>query len=341
MLKGSWRKSFERKYGRILELMDIELGSLSTLIQIYNPPMRCFTSQDFQLASTLKEYECIMGKPLIEDPPYLYQGHYPSWNMVAKLLKVPKPKLMKRKLSRNNIDGLSQNYLEERMKHFSNIEDWIASMDVLQLVAYRPLTSLCLSRQGQEPSCDCPCRFVLHDKPLLQEERGKIIYRWLTAHMFTNKCRNLCPIEDLKWSFVKTMTNKEWAQYLRNSSDKSVCWYLKRNERETLSTNMRASPMYPLTHPPMEESMAPFVIHGLSPQNVGMLRRIRQAWGKILKNGQELGPRSHGSSSYKSWLKLRVQCDKLPLMMCPWLPRRCQFPVSQVMKTWKSSKKLC
>ncbi|RDX74642.1 hypothetical protein CR513_45589, partial [Mucuna pruriens] len=68
VLKGSWRRSFERKHGKILDLMEIKL------------------------APTLEEYKLIMGQLLTEYPPYLYQGHYPFYNMVANLLKVPKPK---------------------------------------------------------------------------------------------------------------------------------------------------------------------------------------------------------------------------------------------------------
>ncbi|RDX97832.1 hypothetical protein CR513_19350, partial [Mucuna pruriens] len=83
-----------------------------------------------------KEYEHILGQPLVEIPPYLYQGHHPSWNIIAKLLKVYESKMAKRRLSRNNVDGLSRSYLEGRMKHFSKSEDWVAFSNILGLVVY-------------------------------------------------------------------------------------------------------------------------------------------------------------------------------------------------------------
>ncbi|RDX77290.1 hypothetical protein CR513_42611, partial [Mucuna pruriens] len=66
------------------------------------------------------------------------------------------------------------------------------------------------------------------------------------------------------------------------------------------------------------ELTVPFVIYKLSPQNVGMLRKIRQAWGNIVRKGRELGPKSHGTlGSYKAWVKSRVQQIKLPFCNAP------------------------
>ncbi|RDX77292.1 hypothetical protein CR513_42613, partial [Mucuna pruriens] len=74
VLKGSLPRSFEGKYGKILGLKEVELQPLAL---------------SALLALTLEEYECILGLPLTNKPPYLYKGQYPSLNLVAKLLKVP------------------------------------------------------------------------------------------------------------------------------------------------------------------------------------------------------------------------------------------------------------
>ncbi|RDX97833.1 hypothetical protein CR513_19351, partial [Mucuna pruriens] len=116
-------------------------------------------------------------------------------------------------------------------------------------------------------------------------------------------------------------------QYLRQSTYKLVRWYLKWNEREDVIYRCGGFPNvplmgtqgcinyntttalrqlgYPITHPPMEELVTLFVVHGLRLQNV--------AWGNVIKKGQELGPRSYGTSaSYKNWLILQVEQIKLP-----------------------------
>ncbi|XP_050909146.1 uncharacterized protein LOC127122915 [Lathyrus oleraceus] len=60
---------FKRDYGKIVEYLKAPLNkyqhnALHTLLQFYNPPLRCFTFLDYQLAPTLEEYSCIMGIPI-------------------------------------------------------------------------------------------------------------------------------------------------------------------------------------------------------------------------------------------------------------------------------------
>ncbi|RDY12211.1 hypothetical protein CR513_03014, partial [Mucuna pruriens] len=88
-LKGQWRRTFERKYGNLLGLVNIEVqpAALSALTQYYDPSLGCFTFHGFQLAPTLEEYERLIGIPYDKSPPYLFRGHYPSWALVARLLK--------------------------------------------------------------------------------------------------------------------------------------------------------------------------------------------------------------------------------------------------------------
>ncbi|RDX86131.1 hypothetical protein CR513_32566, partial [Mucuna pruriens] len=62
-------------------------ATLSMLTQHYDPPLKCFTFRDFQLAPILEEYERLIGIPYDKSPPYLFRGHYPSWASVARVLK--------------------------------------------------------------------------------------------------------------------------------------------------------------------------------------------------------------------------------------------------------------
>ncbi|RDX73025.1 hypothetical protein CR513_47428, partial [Mucuna pruriens] len=96
-LKGQWRRTFERKYSNLLGLVsgEVQFTALSVLTQYCDPPFRCFTFKDFQLALTLEEYGRLLGIPLEKSPPYLYRGHYFSWASVAKLLKVHESEVSK------------------------------------------------------------------------------------------------------------------------------------------------------------------------------------------------------------------------------------------------------
>ncbi|RDY11565.1 hypothetical protein CR513_03757, partial [Mucuna pruriens] len=57
-LKGSSRRAFETRFGSILDLLEVEAQpeALTALVQFYDPPLRTFLFQDFQMASTLDEY---------------------------------------------------------------------------------------------------------------------------------------------------------------------------------------------------------------------------------------------------------------------------------------------
>ncbi|KAI5386470.1 hypothetical protein KIW84_072847 [Lathyrus oleraceus] len=65
------KNNFICRYGRILDLITtlIEVSVLVALSHYYDPPLRCFTFQDFQLAPTIEEYERLLGWYVKDHPP--------------------------------------------------------------------------------------------------------------------------------------------------------------------------------------------------------------------------------------------------------------------------------
>ncbi|RDX67983.1 hypothetical protein CR513_53081, partial [Mucuna pruriens] len=107
LLKGCRRLNFNNRFRKILDLIEVEVQprALSALAQFYHPISKVLF-QDFQLAPTLDEYECILGMSLIESQPYLYQRNYPSWVKVATMLKVLESMLAKKRLRGNDVEGI-------------------------------------------------------------------------------------------------------------------------------------------------------------------------------------------------------------------------------------------
>ena len=70
---GGNQKVFDGQYGDILTLlkMVVDPVPLQTLLQFYDPELRCFTFQDFQLAPTLEEYSILMNVPIKYQVPFL------------------------------------------------------------------------------------------------------------------------------------------------------------------------------------------------------------------------------------------------------------------------------
>ncbi|RDX67903.1 hypothetical protein CR513_53169, partial [Mucuna pruriens] len=139
------------------------------------------------------------------------------------------------------------------------------------------------------------------ENPIEGEEYNTLFPRAIfvvVTHVFHNKCKMMCPMEDFRWCFVKLMSNKEWTQYLRRSTDKVVCWYPKWNEKEDLG--------YRGTY------LVCGVWLGGTKQRV--VKENKAGMGKRHQKGREWGPRSCGTStSYKTWLRLRVEHVRLPL----------------------------
>lgn len=59
------------------------------LSQYYDPPLRCFTFQDFQLAPTIDEYERLLGWYVKDHPPFTKLGKLLLPESVVEALHLP------------------------------------------------------------------------------------------------------------------------------------------------------------------------------------------------------------------------------------------------------------
>jgi len=61
-MKSTQRDAFRGKYGNLLNLLEgeVQTSAITALAQYYDPPLRCFTFQDFQLAPKIEELEQIL-----------------------------------------------------------------------------------------------------------------------------------------------------------------------------------------------------------------------------------------------------------------------------------------
>ncbi|RDX91716.1 hypothetical protein CR513_26255, partial [Mucuna pruriens] len=154
--------------------------------------------QDFQLAPTLEEYECILGLSLVERQPYLYQGNYPSWEKVVTMLKVSKSELAKKRLRRNDIEGIPRAYLKKRVQHLSEVGDWETFTD-------RPQMVLCenLERSRMGPDSEKLLRQNHSLVPHMEQERRSNPTMWVFSNiplMGTQRCINYNPTISLRQS---------------------------------------------------------------------------------------------------------------------------------------------
>ncbi|KAI5398981.1 hypothetical protein KIW84_064374 [Lathyrus oleraceus] len=83
-------KSFVGQYGDILTVLKtvVDPVPLQTLLQFYDPELRCFTFQDYQLAPTLEEYSILMNVPVQHQTPFLDVPKEVDFRLIARALRM-------------------------------------------------------------------------------------------------------------------------------------------------------------------------------------------------------------------------------------------------------------
>jgi len=129
---------FRKRYGNLLGLLEVEVQKfiITTLVQYYDPLLRCFTFQDFQLVPTIEECEHIVDMPLEGKVSYQYLEQYTSISTLAGIMRMHPKELKDRLVSRKGSKGFPQRFLEAYLHQLSNREDWETFMDVLTLAIY-------------------------------------------------------------------------------------------------------------------------------------------------------------------------------------------------------------
>ena len=106
-------KTFNRHYGDILDLTkaEVQLGVISSLVQFYDPLLRCFTFQDFQLAPTLEELVLNFSK----EKAYMGIGKTVDIKILVEGLKIPYIEFALNHKKEGEVRGIKRCYLEKKL----------------------------------------------------------------------------------------------------------------------------------------------------------------------------------------------------------------------------------
>ena len=88
-LPTEYAQEFRRKYGNILDLLDIPIAKegIAALAQYWDNEMRCFVFPQFHLSLVVEEYASFLGQPVhVDSAVYTYPNSLPSRKAVAQLL---------------------------------------------------------------------------------------------------------------------------------------------------------------------------------------------------------------------------------------------------------------
>ncbi|XP_050914742.1 uncharacterized protein LOC127129634 [Lathyrus oleraceus] len=130
--------NFEQDYGRIMNILNEKMDVMTavTIAQFYDPPLRCFTFYDFQLAPTLEEFERIVGRNLKDHNPFpKFDEDIPPKRITLALgLKVSE--VVDNWDVKGALNGFSRKFLEDQAKKMEKEGNWKAFYVVLAMLVY-------------------------------------------------------------------------------------------------------------------------------------------------------------------------------------------------------------
>ncbi|XP_050888795.1 uncharacterized protein LOC127093951 [Lathyrus oleraceus] len=134
----SKRDDFGKDYGKILSLLTkkVDNGIINSLAQYYDPPLRCFTFVDFQLAPTLEEVERIVGLKLKDFNPFPKLEEEAGLKKITLALSINVPTVLDNWVEKGGFEGFAMMFLEDLALKFKKKGNWNAFYVVLALLIH-------------------------------------------------------------------------------------------------------------------------------------------------------------------------------------------------------------
>ncbi|XP_052723778.1 uncharacterized protein LOC108344405 [Vigna angularis] len=310
-MKSSQKDAFKKEYGNLLSLLEVKVqtSAITTLAQYYDPPLRCFTFQDFQLVPTVEEFEQILNIPLEGKAPYNYLGQYVPILQLSRVMKVHPMKLESKFTIKGKVRGLPQGYLKGYLHRLAEEENWETFMDVLALLLYGVM--------------------------LFPNVKNFVDYAAMNAFVgYKERCEN--PVTAVLAECKSNLKGaNEWAQLCASLNEDQIKWCVPWQRRSQIIYHCGRYPNVPLMgirccinynpvlaqrqfgHPmrgsPTPASLAILQIYYEEGTFVEVLHQVRNAWGNIIR--AEMDPRPWTIDEgipYSHWIAERVRTVKLP-----------------------------
>lgn len=132
------KDAFKETYGNLLGILNTEVNItvVHTLVQFYDPSLRCFTFQDYQLAPTLEEYSHILGIRIKNQVPYIRTKELPEYRELAEALHMGKKEIELNLKPKGGIHGFTSKFLIDKAITFAEAGSWTAFNAHLALLIY-------------------------------------------------------------------------------------------------------------------------------------------------------------------------------------------------------------
>ncbi|XP_050920093.1 uncharacterized protein LOC127137702 [Lathyrus oleraceus] len=225
------KDDFKTAYGNLLGILNIEVNTtvVYTLVQFYDPPLRCFTFQDYQLAPILEEYSHILGIRIKNQVPYVRTKELPKYQVLVEALHMGKKEVEMNLKPKGGIHGFTSKFLVDKAISFAEAGSWTTLNASLAL----PIYGIVLFSNMEEFVDLAPTHIFPTQNPILtllvdtyysihvrtQKKKGTIIYRTpLLYRWFISYLPNKGP-------FVENKDNLKWSKRIMSLNSEDISWY--------------------------------------------------------------------------------------------------------------------
>ncbi|XP_050915653.1 uncharacterized protein LOC127130729 [Lathyrus oleraceus] len=225
------KDDFKTSYGNLLGILNTEVNTtvVHTLVQFYDPPLRCFTFQDYQLAPTLEEYSHILGIRIKNQVPYVRTKELLKYQVLAEALHIGKKEVELNLKHKGGIHGFTLMFLVDKSIAFAEAGSWMNFNANLALLIYgivlfpnmEEFVDLAAIHifltQNHVPTLLADTYYSIHVRT--QKKKGTIacctylLYRWFISHLPN------------KGPFIENKDNLKWSQRIMSLNAEDISWY--------------------------------------------------------------------------------------------------------------------
>ncbi|XP_058754436.1 uncharacterized protein LOC131627613 [Vicia villosa] len=226
---------FREKYGYILSLLKMpftkyEQEGVHTLLQFYNPSLRCFTFPDYLLVPTLEEYSLFLGVPVKkEEVPYYGTMEAPTSIEISKALYLSKSVVEANLSKKGGCLGFRMEFLVQKACDAVEGKEWDTFRAILALSIYGIMMFSNVANfvdmnaihtfilQNPVPTLLGDVYHSVHHK---NSQKGgfvrccaPLLYRWFRSHL------------PERGAFVDNRHTSKWAERIMGLRAKDIVWY--------------------------------------------------------------------------------------------------------------------
>ncbi|XP_058764132.1 uncharacterized protein LOC131637549 [Vicia villosa] len=336
---------FREKYGYILSLLKMpftkyEQEGVHTLLQFYNPSLRCFTFPDYLLVPTLEEYSLFLGVPIKKgEVPYYSTMEAPTSIEISKALYLSKSVVDANLSERGRSQGFHMEFLVKRGCDAAEAKEWDTFRAILALSIYGILmfpnvpdfvdmSAIHLFiLQNPVPTLLGDVYHSVHQKN--RQKKGLVrcfaplLYRWFRSHL------------PERGAFVDSRHTSKWAERIMGLRAKDIVWYNRSLEdKEVIMScgkfnnvplmgvrgGINYNPVlarrtygYAFVNPPEQSEIAENIFYHVVTDN-GQMAEAIQAWKNICwRDKKHFGQRDCATyEDYTKWVETVANTQGMP-----------------------------